>query len=182
MADFKDVLLINENVIKSVSNISENVSGNYILPAIKLAQDIDLEETIGTQLKESLQRKVFDNTIGAETVYKTLLDDYIQQFLTYTTIVHLIPTVAFKITNSGVLVTDDEKMTNVSSTEVDKVKHHYRHLADVYRNRLQRFLVENYSDYPELTSHKSCQDIKANLYSSASCGLNLGGARGKRWS
>ena len=179
MADYKDVLLINENVIKSITNISENVNGGYILPAIKLAQDIDLEETIGTQLKEALQQKVFNNTIGTETVYKTLLDDYIQQFLTYTTIVHLIPNVAWKIGNAGVMITDDEKMTNVSSTEVDKVKWHYKHLADVYKNRLQRFLIQNYSSYPELQSYRSVQDIKANLISAASCNIQLGGKRGK---
>lgn len=180
MADFKDVLLINENVIKSVSNISENVSGNYILPAIKLAQDLDLEETIGTQLKESLQRKVFDNTIGTETVYKTLLDDYIQQFLTYTTIVHLIPNVAWKIGNAGVMITDDEKMTNVASTEVDKVKSHYRHLADVYKGRLQKYLITHFNDFPELNKSTTIDKIRQNLYSTATCNINIGGPRG-RW-
>ena len=179
MADYKDVLLINENVIKSITNISENVNGGYILPAIKLAQDIDLEETIGTQLKETLQKKVFDNTITSDLVYKTLLDDYIQSYLTYATIVHLIPNIAFKIANAGVLTTNDEKMNNVSPTEVDKVKWHYKHLADVYKNRLQRFLVKNYSSYPELQSYRSVQDIKANLISAASCNIQLGGKRGK---
>lgn len=179
MADYKDVLLINENVIKSITNISENVNGGYILPAIKLAQDIDLEETIGTQLKEALQKKVFDNTITSDLVYKTLLDDYIQSYLTYATIVHLIPNIAFKIANAGVLTTNDEKMNNVSPTEVDKVKWHYKHLADVYKNRLQRFLIQNYSSYPELQSYRSVQDIKANLISAASCNIQLGGKRGK---
>lgn len=179
MADYKDVLLINENVIKSITNISENVNGGYILPAIKLAQDIDLEETIGTQLKEALQKKVFDNTITSDLVYKALLDDYIQSYLTYATIVHLIPNIAFKIANAGVLTTNDEKMNNVSPTEVDKVKWHYKHLADVYKNRLQRFLVKNYSSYPELQSYRSVQDIKANLISAASCNIQLGGKRGK---
>lgn len=178
---YRDVLLISENVIKSVSNISENVSGNFILPSIKLAQDIELEETIGTQLKEALQQKVFNNKIGDEIAYKTLLDDYIQDYLIYATIVHLIPCIAYKIANAGVLVTDDEKMSNVGGTDVDKVKNHYKHLADVYKNRLQRYLLKNYSLYPELHSYKSCQDIKANLYSSASAGLNLGGPRGKRY-
>lgn len=181
MADYKDVLLINENVIKSITNISENVNGGYILPAIKLAQDIDLEETIGTQLKEALQQKVFNNEIGNELnfQYKTLLDDYIQSYLTYATIVHLIPNIAFKIANAGVLTTNDEKMNNVSPTEVDKVKWHYKHLADVYKNRLQRFLIQNYSSYPELQSYRSVQDIKANLISAASCNIQLGGKRGK---
>lgn len=178
MADYKDVLLINENVIKSVTNISENVSGGYILPAIKLAQDIDLEETIGSPLKIALQQKVFNNEIGSDLLYKTLLDDYIQQYLIYATIVHLIPNIAYKITNAGVMITEDEKMTNTS--DIDKVKWHYKHLSDVYKNRLQRHLIANYSNYPELGKYKTVEDIRQNLYSSASSGLNLGGARGKR--
>lgn len=178
MANWTDVLLINEKVIKSITNISENVSDGYLLPSIKLSQDIDLEETIGTPLKVALQQKVYNNEIGGDTQYKALLDDYIQPYLAYSTIVHLIPTVAWKIGNAGIMITDDEKMTNTN--DIDKVKNHYKHLADVYKNRLQRHLVANYSKYPELSKYKSCEDIRANLYSSASCGLNLGGPRGKK--
>lgn len=175
--DYTDVLLINENVIKSVTNISENVSAGYLLPSIKLAQDLNLEETIGTPLKVALQKMVFDNKIGSETAYKTLLDDYIQPYLTYATIVHLIPVVSFKITNAGVLITEDEKMRN--TTDVDKVKNHYKHLADVYKGRLQKYLIANYSTYPELGKYKSVADIRQNLYSTASCNISLGGERGK---
>lgn len=178
MADYKDVLLINENVIKSITNISENVNGGYILPAIKLAQDIDLEETIGSELKQSLQKKVFDNTL--DTKYKFLLDEYIQPYLTYAAIVELIPNVAWKIGNAGVMVTNDEKMTNVSTNDVDKIRNHYKHLADVYKGRLQKYLIANYSEYPELGKSTGIDKIRHNLYSTASCNLNLGGERG-RW-
>lgn len=174
----KNVLLTNENIIKSTTNIFENISGNYLLPSIKLSQDIDLEEVIGTELLRKLQSDVYNNRF--EEKYKILLDDYVVPFLNYSTIVRLIPTVAVKITNAGIVKTDDEKMTNVSSVEVDKVEAEYRHIADVYKNRLQRYLIANHSDYPELNMNNTIDKIKQNLYSSASCGVSLGGVRGKR--
>lgn len=177
-----NVLLVNANLIKSLTNISDNTADGYILPSIALAQDIDLESVIGTQLKEALQEIVYGNLINTDgySNYKLLLDKYIQPFLTYTTICYLIPTVAHKIANAGILRTDDEKMTNVTTNEVDKVKSYYQHLADVYKNRLQRYLIAEYNTYPELMQWKSVASLRANLYSSASCGLNLGGARGKK--
>ena len=173
----KNVLLTNENIIKLTTNIFDNVNGNYLLPSIKIAQDIDLEETIGTELLRKLQSDVYNNRF--EEKYKILLDDYVVPFLNYSTIVRLIPTVAVKITNAGVTRTDDEKMTNLSVNEIDKVEAEYRHIADVYKNKLQRFLIANYNDYPELTMNNTIDKIKQNLYSSASCGVVLGGSRGK---
>lgn len=176
-----DVLLISEDFIKSTTNISDNIAGDYLLPSIKLAQDIELEETVGTHLLQKLQVLVFDNNIGNEenVMYKLLLDKYIQPYLAYATIQHLTPTIAYKLANQGVIRTDDEKSYNVTTNEVDKVSEHYKHLANVYKKRLQLFLIANYNDFTELMKWKSIADIKANLYSAAGCNLNLGGARGK---
>jgi hypothetical protein len=71
-------------------------------------------------------------------------------------------------------------MYNVSADEVDKVKWHYQHIADTYKYRLQRFLIANYSQYPELMEYKSIADLRVNLYSAAKTNLWLGGARGKQ--
>lgn len=176
-----DVLLISEDYVKSVTNISDNIANDYLLPSIKLAQDIELEETIGTHLLQKLQVLVFDNNIGNEenVMYKLLLDKYILPYLAYSTIHHLAPTVAYKIANQGVIRTDDEKSYNITSNEVDKTSEHYKHLSNVYKKRLQLFLIANYNEFPELMKWRSLADIKANLYSAAGCNLNLGGARGK---
>ena len=176
-----NVLLISEYLIKSLTNINENLSGNYLLPAISLAQDIDVEETIGTQLLNKLKELIYNNEIklSENEKYKYLLDKYIQPFLCYATIAHLTVPVSFKIANAGILRTDDEKMTNISSNEVDKVKNYYKHIADTYKYRLQKYLIANYGDYAELQTYKSIADLKTNLYSSASCNINLGGMRGK---
>ena len=172
-----DVLLISESYIKSVTNISDNISGDYLLPSIKLAQDIDLESVIGTQLL----KLVYDNDISNQEneMYKLLLDNYIQPYLSYATIQHIVPTVAYKLANQGVIRTDDEKSYNITSNEVDKVADYYNHLSNTYKKRLQLFLIANYNEFPELLNWKSTADIRANLYSAAGCNVNLGGPRGK---
>ena len=50
--------------------------------------------------------------------------------------------------------------------------------ADAYCLDLQHFLLRNRDDYPELTDN-CCHNIKSNLHSAASCGIFLGGARGR---
>lgn len=177
-----NILLISEDIIKSITNLNDNVSGDYLLPSIQLAQDVELEETIGTPLLTKLQSLVYNNEIQSESNahYKKLLDKYIQPFLCYATIAQITIPLAFKISNAGILRTEDEKMYNVSANEVDKVKYHYKHIADTYKYRLQRYLIANYNQYPELLQYKSIADLRANLYSAANCNLWLGGARGKQ--
>ena len=179
--NINDVLLVSEDYIKSTTNVSDNIAGDYLLPAIKLAQDIDLESTIGTQLLQKLQKLVYDNDISNEenSMYKLLLDNYIQPYLAYCTIKHLAPTVAYKLVNQGVVRTEDEKSYNVTSNEVDKVADYYNHLSNFYKKRLQMFLISKYNSFTELLNWKSIADIRANLYSAAGCNLSLGGPRGR---
>jgi hypothetical protein len=58
--EYRNVLLISEDYIKSESNLDNNVSGKYLQSAIKLAQDIELQSLIGTKLLEALQKKCID--------------------------------------------------------------------------------------------------------------------------
>ena len=176
-----DVLLISESYIKSVTNISDNIANDYLLPSIKLAQDVDLESTIGTQLLEKLQELIYNNDISNQenSNYKLLLDKYIQPYLAYSTIKHLTPTVAYKLANQGILRTEDEKSYNITSNEVDKVMDYYSHISNTFKKRLQLFLIANYNSFPELLNWKSLADIRANLYSAAGCNVNLGGPRGR---
>ena len=179
--NYNDVILISEDYIKSTTNISDNIAGDYLLPSIKLAQDIDLESTIGTQLLEKIQELIYNNDISNKDseMYKLLLDKYIQPYLAYATIQHLTPTVAYKLANQGIIRTDDEKSYNITSNEVDKVADYYSHIANTFKKRLQLFLIANYNEFPELLNWKSIADIRANLYSAAGCNLSLGGPRGR---
>lgn len=182
MADnYKNTLLISSDYLKSVTNLSENIDDDYILPAIRLSQDIELESTIGTALTNKIKEIIADNTIGNEEnkFYKILLDDYIQMMLAYYTVANLTLPISIKFNNFGLTRTDDDKTYNISFDEVGQIKEYYSKYADYYKYRLQLYLIENYFQFPELQQWHSIDELQTNLYSASGCSIWLGGARGK---
>lgn len=176
------VLLLDEELMKSTLAIDDNLASGYIRPAIILAQDVYLEETIGTalmtKLKECVSAKTRKNT-SIPTVYKTLLDR-VQKMLAHYATSYIIDNVSGKISNAGVVRTEDDKMASISVSELAERKAWEIHYGDMYRVRLQRFLIANYNDYPELKEWQSIADMKHQLHSAATCGVWLGGVGGKK--
>lgn len=173
-----NILLISEDFIKTNSGLNDNVWGSYLAPAIREAQDIKLQQILGTNLYKSLLDKVADGTIKNTDfkVYKALLDDYVQIYLMYQTISDLVPIIGVKLTNLGVMVSNDEHLTNLSQSERELVQTYYGQRAEFYGKRLQEFLKTNYNDFNEL---KGNYDINSALNTVAETGLWLGGVRGK---
>lgn len=179
MRKYNDVLLCSEDTIKTYTNLNDNTAGDYIQPALYMAQHNELEGCLGTKLVRKLQELVGTNRIDEieNEQYKDLLDDYITDYLAYATIVRIIPIVSFKIGNAGVIRSDEEKVVNMAYGEVFNLKEYYQNQADYLKYRMQKYLIANYNKYPELSTYKSVDEMKSNLYSAASCGLWLGGAR-----
>lgn len=177
--DYRNVLLCNEDYIKTFTNISDNISGDYILPAIYFAQRQNLEECLGTALVRKLQELVGDEEIDdfENKHYKILLDDYVQDYLAFQAVSEIVVNTSFKINNLGANRTDDEKAYGLSFSEVYKLRDYYKNKADYLMYRMQRFLIANYADYPELVEYKTIADLQTNLYSAADVPIFLGGAR-----
>lgn len=177
--NYTDILLCNEDIIKTYSNLNDNTDGKYITPALYMAQKSDLEETIGTPLLRKLQELVATGQIEEEQNehYKTLLDEHITDFLAYATIVRIIPIVSFKIGNAGAVRTEDEKVVGMSYNEVFQLADWYKNQADYLKYRMQKYLLAFYSKYPELSKYKTVDDLRNNLYSAANTNIFLGGER-----
>ena len=167
--------------MRSYSEISDNVFGKSLLPAIRTAQDLYLEEFLGSCLYKKILELVGDGTIKDQenVAYKDLLDEYIQPFLLERVVADLIPVVGSKIANLGVFKSSDQYTENVSAGEVERLQNLHVIKANHYAKRMQLFLKGNRSAFPELDCC-SCGDIKPTLDSSADCGLWLGGIRGRR--
>lgn len=173
------ILLISEDYIKTNSGLNDNVWGNYLMPAIREAQDIKLQQILGTSLYETILEQVKNGAIKNDHFkpYKALLDDYIQPYLMYQTISDLVPIIGVKLTNIGVVVSNDEHLTNLTQGERELVQTYYGQRAEFYGKRLQNFLIDNRVNYKELAI---CEDIKPTLDSVAETGLFLGGVRGRK--
>lgn len=175
-----EILLSSEAFVKRVTSASDNLSGKYILPSLREAQEIGLRGILGDDLLAKLKALVKSETLETESggVYKTLVD-HCQYYLAYMTIVEATNKVSYKVGNFGVAKTQDENLQVASQDEIAKMQYYYQSKADACCLDLQNFLLEHRKDYPELTEC-SCHKIESNLHSAASCGIFLGGARGRR--
>lgn len=173
-----NIFLISEDYIKSNSNLDNNMSGKYLQTAIKLSQDIELQSVIGTKLLEKIQQLVIDG-FPENSRYKELLDDYIQPFLLYNVLSEVTIQISFKLSNFGVVRTDDEKDLATDLNNVNLIKKYYGNKADFFKKRLQDWILTHYNDFPELYTYKPLEDMYPNLYSASSCGIWLGGPRSR---
>lgn len=174
------ILLISEDYVKEQSNLNDNLWGKFLLPAIREAQDINLQTIIGSCLYNRILAMVDDGSITADenVAYKDLLDNKIQDFLLYSTLANLTPTIDVKLANAGQITTNDEHIVNLTQAEADLLEKNYRNRADFYGKRLQEFLKANKAAFPELEC--GCGgDMAPTLDSASSCSIWLGGMRGK---
>lgn len=175
----QDILLTSEDRVKEITAISDNVAGEYMTSAIREVQDFRLQRVVGTKLYAKLKTLVGDDTISlpANAAYKTLLD-VAQYFLAYEVACSLMIKLNWKVTNAGVVTTPDDKVQPADMATLDQVRSDYRATADDYCDALQRHILANRANYPELDTN-TCNEIQAHLRDSASCGLFLGGVRGR---
>ena len=174
-----EYLLTSEVFVKSVSNISDNVAGKFILPSIREAQEIKLKSILGSCLLSALKTMGGNGTLddAGNEKYKELVDRC-QYFLAYSAIVEILPKVSYKIGNFGVAKSTDENLQVATQDEIAKQEYYYQSKADYYALELQKWVLENHASFPELTECQ-CGKIRSNLYSAATCGLWLGGPRGR---
>lgn len=174
-----EILLSSEAYIKNVTNISDNIAGKYILAALRDAQEIGLKGILGENLLDAAKALVESGDITSSdySAYKDLVDEC-QLYLAYMTAVEVTNRVSYKIGNFGVAKSTDENLQVATFEEIAKMQYYYQSKADAYCLQLQNWLLENRVSFDELTDCQ-CHKIESNLYSAASCGIWLGGARGK---
>jgi len=174
-----EILLTSEAFVKSVTNISDNVAGKYILPSIREAQEVGLKGIVGSCLLSTLKQMVKDGTLGDDgnETYLELVQEA-QYYLAYKAIVEVAYKVSYKFGNFGVAKSNDENLQVASAEEIDKMRYYYQSKADACCYDLQTWLLQHRADLPELTDACCCR-IASNLRSAATCGIWLGGARGR---
>lgn len=175
----KNILLISENFLRANFNISENVQSKFILPAIRNAQKIKYQEVVGSRMLKKLESLVESGDIEKpeNENYKDLLDQS-QLFIGYSAISELCVICNVKIDNIGLNATTDENVSVMRVSDMFEIKRYYQDKADYYCKLLQKYILQEKVNLPEICKTK-VGELKSNLHSAASCGLSLGGERGK---
>lgn len=175
--NMKEILLVSEKFIKDQTDLSDNISSKFLLPAIREAQEINLRSILGDKLLDSLKNAALEGLdLSKNAKWKSLVVN-VQYFLTYQTLSNILLLVAVKVDNLGVSRATDDNIEAVDFQDLYSMKGYWQSKADWYAKRLQNYILKNRSLYPELDEN-DCYSIQSNMYATATCGLWLGGARG----
>lgn len=169
-------LLTNEEMVKGLMPVSQNLMGEYLATAMFEAQEIGLKRILGATLLNALKAH---ETAGDWEEYPAYADlkEQCQFYLAYKTIQEVLPKVSYKIANIGAVQTSDQNVQNLSREQIDAMIEDYSSKADAFCYELQKWLCNNLAQFPELDACE-CEAIRSNIYSAASCGIWLGGPRG----
>lgn len=149
-----NVLLISEQKLKDNTSINDNVDSQELRFCIQQAQQIFLQESLGTNLLEKLYELVETNTIGnaGNENYESLLKKYVQPTLISYSYYLGLDNFFVKWVNVGIVQNRNEQGTNIDLKTLQFLKQNAYNQAQFNDQILRRHLVFKSGLYPEYTS------------------------------
>lgn len=157
--------LISDATIKSVSSILQNVDPKFLMSAIRRAQDINLDQAIGTALYDKITTLVAsgDIELAQNSNYKILREKYITLMLVEWAIYHAIIDMSYKFTNVAVLQLTANEGKLADLKELQYLLDQQISYAQVYDSKLKRYLLDYAGLFPELYGNTSIENTPARL-------------------
>lgn len=165
------IYLISTDVLKSNSIINSNVDDSLLLNAIFEAQQIELQQILGSALYNRILDDIDNSTLSGD--YKTLVDDYCQNVVTYYATARAIPYVHYKIVNKGVNNQSSDNSQPTAFNEMNFLLKKVQDDAEFFAQRLTSYLEANKDSFPDYKACCSCcGDIQPSK-NNYRCGLVL---------
>lgn len=150
-------IFITTTDIKRYSVLSGNVDNDKFIQFLEIAQDIHIQNYLGTDLYEKLQSLIINNTLNdvANVKYKDLLETYIKPMHIYWSLVEYMPFAAYTIANAGVFKHTSETSISVDKNEIDFLVEKNRDTAQNYTRRFIDFMCFQGHTFPEYNSNSN---------------------------
>ena len=154
-------LFISRTDLVKNSIIDGNIDTDKLLGFLKVSQQIDIQNLLGTDLYNKISADIISGAAGGAGLsgnYLTLVNDYVQPTLIWFAQMNYIPFAAYQIKNGGVFKHSSETAQNVDKNEVDYLVGKAREYANYYSTRLVDYLSFNDNLFPEYNSNTN-EDI-----------------------
>jgi hypothetical protein len=148
-----EALLISRNDIVKFTALNGNIDTDSFIQWIKVAQDIHIQNYLGTNLLEKIKTDIINNTLA--NPYLFLLNSYIKPMLIHWAMVEYLPFSAYTIANKGVFKHTSENATSVDKNEVDFLVEKERMIAQNYTERFITYINFNNSLFPEYSTNSN---------------------------
>ena len=153
MALTAEVLFVNPDYLKRVTQLNGGVEEAVMVPAIILAQDKYLQQYLGTDLLNKLKADIRDVSLAG--VYETLVDDYVRKATAWWSMVEMLPNLYVKLDNGGLVIRTAENTAAIGPDDLHREIENARQNAQFYTTRLVEYLCANLTSYPEYSSNTS---------------------------
>ena len=140
-------LLITRDDIVKLTALGGNVDADKFIQFVKIAQDIHIQNYLGTKLLEKVQSDIIASTLTGD--YQTLVERYVKPMLIHWAMVEYLPFAAYTIANKGVYKHSSENSENVEKNEIDFLIEKERSIAQNYTERFIDYITFNQGLFPE---------------------------------
>ena len=155
-------LFINRTDLVKNSIIDGNVDTDKFIQFVKIAQQIDVQNILGTDLYNKISSDITNGTLSGD--YLSLVVDYVQPMLIWFAQVNYIPFAAYQIKNGGIYKHTSETAVNVDKDEVDFLVKKARDYANYYAERFIDYMSFNNNKFPEYNTNTN-EDISPDTKS-----------------
>jgi len=148
-----EALFITRDDIVRYTALNGNVDTDKFLQFIKIAQDIHIQNYLGSKLFQKIQADIIANTLAGN--YLSLVTTYVKPMLVHWAMVEYLPFAAYTIANKGVYKHSSENAENVDKNEVDYLLEKERSIAQHYTERFIDYMSFNQTLFPEFRANKN---------------------------
>ena len=143
--------ILSESKLRQFTDINDSVDTSLLTNAIREAQDIGLQRIIGTKLYKKILSEIDASTLTG--VYKTLVDDYIQDFLLYAAYYEALEAIYIRPRNNGLLTpTGGENSIETDRSLFNVKRQNVENKMEFYADKLSAYLAEEQNLFPELNT------------------------------
>jgi hypothetical protein len=136
-------LFITRKDLVKFTAVNGNVDTDKFIQFIKIAQDIHIQNYLGTDLFEDLQGHIEGSSLAGDNL--ALVTTYIKPMLIHWAMVEYLPFAAYTIANKGVFKHSSENAQNVDKNEIDFLIEKERNIAQYYTERFIEYMSFNAS-------------------------------------
>ena len=144
-------ILLSEQRLKQLTNLDDNIRVEEITPFILQAQDLYLQDRLGTKFFDRLKNGIIADDLNADE--KALLNDYISQTLAHYALYLMLPGLKYKLVDKGILSGESEETGATTLDELKYLRQTTLDTAEFYDERLRERLCDLPSGtFPEYSS------------------------------
>lgn len=160
------VLLISAQKIKAFSEVNDNVDEKLLLAGVQIAQDLGLQNLLGTKFYNHILTNAQNNTLTGPEL--TLLQDYIQPYLLWRATWESLPTLFMRVMNKSIIIGQTEQGQPIGKGDLTYLRNIHQNRYEFYSQRLMDYIKNHQGDYPDYYSYSSTDGMKPakeNYYS-----------------